>query len=91
MGEQFADNIDLLGRQVLGEVREPGDVTAGTRQALHKTEADRVCTIRHDDRILLVALLAARLAGTGADTITLGWRRTSSAAKAGRRSRKLSA
>src|SRR4029077_8023147 len=31
MGEQFADNIDLLGRQVLGEVREPGDVAAGTR------------------------------------------------------------
>jgi hypothetical protein len=41
--------------------------------------------------IVLVAFRTARLAGRGADTITLGLSRTNSAAKAGRRSRKPSA
>jgi hypothetical protein len=41
--------------------------------------------------IVLVALRAARLAGTGAETITRGFNRTNSAAKSGRRSRNPSA
>ena len=48
--QQFADHVELLRRQLFGEVRESRDVAAGSGQALYQAEADRVRAGRHHDR-----------------------------------------
>ena len=47
---QLAHQVELLRRQRLGKIGEPGHVAARVRQALHQPEPDRVGAGRHHDR-----------------------------------------
>jgi hypothetical protein len=81
--EQFADYVELLRGQFLGEVREPGYVSAGVRQTLDQSESDWIRAIRHYNWDCTSRLVHREVGGHGRDTITLGLSRTNSAAKAG--------
>src|SRR5262249_28843855 len=85
--QEFAHEVDLLGGQLLREIGQAGDVTAGTRQAFHQSEGDWPAPDAMTIGIVCVALATAMLAGTGDETMTRGLSLTNSAAKPGRRSR----
>ena len=50
LGHHAEQQLQLLGADVAGEVREPGDVPSRPRQAFDKAAADRVAGGCHDDR-----------------------------------------